>query len=205
MVARGLKSGTHPILAQIVPIRRCNLACTYCNEFDAVSPPVPTDEMLTRIDHLARLGTANVELSGGEPTLHPDLDAIIRRIRQHGMLAGLITNGYLLSVTRIQELNDAGLDHLQISIDNVTPDDTSKKSLTVLDKKLEMLATHAEFSVNINSVLGDSLGDPEDARVVAKRAIELGLTATLGLIHAGDGHLIPLSPAQRAVSTTSPR
>ena len=59
MVARGLKSGTHPILAQIVPIRRCNLACTYCNEFDAVSPPVPTDEMLTRVDHLARLGTAS--------------------------------------------------------------------------------------------------------------------------------------------------
>ena len=199
MVARGLKFGTHPILAQIVPIRRCNLACTYCNEFDAVSPPVPTDELLTRIDHLARLGTANVELSGGEPTLHPDLDAIIRRIRQQGMLAGLITNGYLLSVTRIQELNDAGLDHLQISIDNVTPDDTSKKSLTVLDQKLEMLAQHAEFSVNVNAVLGATLADPEDARVVATRAIELGLTATLGLIHDGDGHLIPLSPAQRAV------
>ena len=53
--------------------------------------------------------------------------------------------------------------------------------------------------MNINSVLGGSLADPEDARVVAKRAIELGLTATLGLIHDGDGHLIPLSPAQRAV------
>ena len=46
MVARGLRSGTHPILAQIVPIRRCNLACTYCNEYDAFSPPVPTEEML---------------------------------------------------------------------------------------------------------------------------------------------------------------
>jgi hypothetical protein len=87
MVARGLKSGTHPILAQIVPIRRCNLACAYCNEYDAVSPPKPTEDMLKRIDHLARLGTANVQLSGGEPMLHPDLDVIIRRIRQQGRTA----------------------------------------------------------------------------------------------------------------------
>ena len=160
---------------------------------------MPTNDLLNRIDHLARLGTATVELSGGEPMLYPDLDVIIHRIRQQGMLAGLITNGYLLNVRRIQALNDAGLDHLQLSIDNVTPDETSKKSLKVLDQKLQMLAKHAEFSVNINSVLGGSLANPEDARVVARRAVELGLTATLGLIHDGDGHLIGLSPQQRAV------
>ena len=199
MVARGLQSGRHPILAQIVPIRRCNLACTYCNEFDDSSAPVPTDEMLARIDHLARLGTANVEISGGEPLLHPDLDAIIRRIRDRGMLAGLITNGYLLSVRRIGQLNATGLDHLQISIDNVTPDDTSKKSLKVLDQKLKMLARHAECSVNINSVLGGPLSHPEDALVVATRAIELGLTATVGLIHDADGGLVPLTGEQRRV------
>ena len=138
-------------------------------------------------------------MSGGEPTLHPDLDDIIRRIRHHGMLAGLITNGYLLTVSRIQQLNDAGLDYLQISIDNVTPDNTSNKSLKVLDQKLEMLAAHAEFSVNINSVLGGSFAHPEDARTVAQRAMALGLTATLGLIHDGDGHLLALTPEQQEV------
>ena len=199
MVARGLQSGRHPILAQIVPIRRCNLACTYCNEFDESSVPVPTDEMLARIDHLARLGTANVEISGGEPLLHPDLDAIIRRVRERGMLAGLITNGYLLSVRRIDQLNTAGLDHLQISIDNVSPDDTSKKSLKVLDQKLQILARHAEFSVNVNSVLGGPLSRPDDALVIARRAIGLGLTATVGLIHDEDGGLVPMTVEQRRV------
>lgn len=84
MVARGLQSTNHPVLAQIVPIRRCNLACTYCNEFDSHSAPVPFATMCERIDHLARLRTANVEISGGEPLLHPDLDGIIRHIRRSG-------------------------------------------------------------------------------------------------------------------------
>jgi MoaA/NifB/PqqE/SkfB family radical SAM enzyme len=202
MLARGLQSGSHPILAQIVPIRRCNLACTYCNEFDRHSAPVPFETMRERIDQLARLGTANIEISGGEPMLHPDLDDIIRHIRRTGALAGLITNGYLLNEKRIEGFNTAGLDHLQISIDNVRPDDTSKKSLKVLDGKLQMLSRHAAFSVNINSVLGGTLDHPDDALTIAKRATELGLTATVGLIHNGRGQLDPLTPDQYRVYET---
>src|ERR687891_868389 len=149
MVARALKSTTHPVLAHVVPIRRCNLSCTYCNEFDSFSKPVPTEEMLQRIDHLARLGTEAIHLSGGEPMLHPDLDAIIQRIAHHGIFAGLLTNGYLLTVDRIKRFNKIGLDHLQISVDNVNPDEVSMKSLKVLDKKLQWLSQYAEFHVNI--------------------------------------------------------
>jgi MoaA/NifB/PqqE/SkfB family radical SAM enzyme len=199
MLARGLQSANHPILAQIVPIRRCNLACTYCNEFDSHSTPVPIETMCERIDHLARLGTANIEISGGEPMLHPSLDDIIRHIRRTGALAGLITNGYLLNEKRIERFNRVGLDHLQISIDNVIPDDTSKKSLKVLDGKLQMLARHADFSVNINSVLGGPLDRPEDALTIANRAITLGLTVTVGLIHNGKGQLEALTPDQYRV------
>ena len=97
MIARALKSRLHPIEAQIIPIRRCNLSCTYCNEFDSSSEPVLTGEMVRRVDLLAALGTATITISGGEPLLHPELDEIIKRIRSHGMLAGLITNGYLLT------------------------------------------------------------------------------------------------------------
>ena len=55
---------------------------------------------------------------------------------------------------KIEKLNEAGLDYLQISIDNVTPDEVSKKSLKVLDAKLVNLSEHAKFKVNINSVVG---------------------------------------------------
>src|SRR3954466_3176481 len=160
MVARALASTAHPVLAQIVPARFCNLSCAYCNEYDKVSKPVPLDEMYRRIDHLGRLGTAMIGISGGEPLTHPDLDDVIRRMRKTGAIAGMITNGYLLNVERIERLNRAGLDHMQISIDNVEPDEISKKSLKVLDKKLEMLAQHADFHVNINSVVGGGIVNP---------------------------------------------
>src|SRR5690348_18010341 len=87
MFVRAMQSASHPILAQIIPIRRCNLDCCYCNEYDKTSSPVPLDAMLRRIDRLADLGTTIITLSGGEPTLHPDLDAIIRRIRERGAIA----------------------------------------------------------------------------------------------------------------------
>src|SRR5919108_2470666 len=122
---RGLFDTAHPLLVHIVPIRRCNIDCGYCNEYDKVSPPIPFETLCTRIDKLAELGTSVVAFSGGEPMLHPQLDDLIRRIRRHGMMAGLITNGYFLVEDRITRLNAAGLDYLQISIDNVIPDDVS--------------------------------------------------------------------------------
>ena len=194
-----MQSASHPILAQIVPIRRCNLDCSYCNEYDRTSAPVPLDIMLGRIDRLAALGTSIITLSGGEPTLHPDLDAIIRRIRECGAMATVITNGLLLTPDRILALNRAGLDYLQISIDNVTPDEVSKKSLRVLDRKLEWLAKYAEFGVTINSVLGAGVRNPEDAITIGSRARELGFTSTVGILHDHDGQLRPLAPAQRSV------
>jgi len=192
MVFSALLHTGHPVLVQIVPARFCNLSCGYCNEYDKVSEPVPLDEMYRRIDHLGRLGTAMIGISGGEPLTHPQLDEIIRRIRQTGAIAGMITNGYLLNVDRIDRLNRAGLDHMQISIDNLEPDDVSMKSLKVLDKKLEMLSQYAEFHVNINSVVGGGFKNPNDAAVIGKRALGLGFESTIGIIHDGSGQLKPL-------------
>ena len=157
--------------------------------------------MRQRLDLLAGLGTTIITISGGEPLLHPDLDEIVAHIRRRHAIAGMITNGYLLTAERIKRLNRAGLDHLQISIDNVMPDDVSKKSLKVLDKKLQLLAEHADFHVNINSVVGGGIRNPQDALVVGKRAVELGFTSTVGIIHDGDGQLQPLADAeQRSLS-----
>jgi MoaA/NifB/PqqE/SkfB family radical SAM enzyme len=199
LIAHGALSTRHPIMAHIIPIRRCNLACAYCNEYDDFSKPVATDIVISRINKLADLGTSIITLSGGEPLLHPDLDEIIAAMRHRGVMACMITNGYLLVPERVQRLNRAGLDHMQISIDNVMPDEVSKKSLKVLDKKLEILAEHADFHVNINSVVGGGIHNPDDALVVGRRAIELGFSATVGIIHDGDGQLRPLGERERAV------
>ncbi len=95
---RAFASTKHPVLVHIVPMRRCNLSCTYCNEYDKTSEPVPIDVMLKRIDKLAEFGSSVITISGGEPMMHPEIYDIIARIRRHGMIAGLISNGYFLSV-----------------------------------------------------------------------------------------------------------
>lgn len=199
MFAMALKSPRHPVLAHIIPVRRCNLSCAYCNEFDSVSKPVPTSGMLNRIDKLAALGTTVITLSGGEPLLHPELGEIIRRIRRHDIIAEVLTNGYLLTPDRIKRLNRAGLDHLQISVDNVWPDDVSKKSLKVLDQKLRWLSEFAEFQVNINSVVGASIANAQDALTIARRTVELGLSSTVGIVHDHSGQLQPLSDEQQKI------
>jgi MoaA/NifB/PqqE/SkfB family radical SAM enzyme len=198
-IVKALASTDHPLLAHLIPIRRCNLSCTYCNEFDDFSKPVPTEQMLRRVDKLGELGTSVITISGGEPLLHPDLDDIIHRMRKRRIVSGLITNGYLLTADRIHRLNRAGLEWLQISIDNVNPDEVSKKSLKVLDRKLQLLAEHAEFHVNINSVVGSGVSHPQDALTIGKRALELEFSSTIGIIHDGSGQLQPLNDEQRGV------
>jgi MoaA/NifB/PqqE/SkfB family radical SAM enzyme len=199
MFVTALRFRYRPVAAHLIPVRRCNLSCTYCNEFDDHSAPVPTRDVLERIDRLVDLGTGIITLSGGEPLLHPELETIIRRIRERGAIATLITNGYLLTGDRIKQLNRAGLDHLQISIDNVVPDDVSKKSLKVLDQKLRWLAEYAEFDVTVNSVVGSGIRNPDDALVVTARARSLGFSTTVGIIHDGGGQLMPLDDRQRTI------
>jgi MoaA/NifB/PqqE/SkfB family radical SAM enzyme len=198
-IGRALASTRHPVLAHLIPMRRCNLACGYCNEYDHTSSPVPVEVINGRVDKLADLGTSIITISGGEPMMHPQLDDIIHHIRVRGMIAGLISNGYYFTPERIKRLNKAGLDNLQISIDNVEPDEVSRKSLRVLDKKLRYLSEYADFHVNINSVIGGGIKNPEDALTVARRAVELGFSSTVGVIHDSDGTLKPLSAREKDI------
>jgi MoaA/NifB/PqqE/SkfB family radical SAM enzyme len=115
------------------------------------------------------------------------------------MLAGMTTNGFYLNVDRIERLNRAGLQYLQISIDNVEPDDVSQKSLKTLDRRLQWLSETARFHVNINSVVGGDQLDPQDALAVASRAAELGFSTSVGLLHDSDGQLRALTAEEKSV------
>ena len=188
MVARAFQSKHHP----------CSRTSSPCG---AAISPAPTAMSTTRSPLRSRRRRCSPHRSscssrhrnhydrGGEPLLHPDLDEILRAIRSHDIIATIITNGYLLTPERIERLNRAGLEHLQISVDNVNPDDVSKKSLKVLDRKLEWLQEYADFDININSVLGGGIPHPEDALTITRRALALGFETTVGVIHDHGGQL----------------
>lgn len=178
-----------PLLAQLVITRRCNLACGYCNEYDQVSPPVPTELLKARVDKLASLGLLFCEYTGGETLLHPDIVELVRYASSYRFdERWIITNGYLLNADLVQQLGDAGLTHLQISIDGVTPNATTVKVLKVLRRKLEHLQKHATFTVQINAVLG--AGNDEEVLEVMRFARDAGFRPRASIIHDGEGAMI---------------
>ncbi len=146
-----------PWLAQLVVIRRCNLSCAYCTEFDKTSEPVPLDLLMARLLKLQKLRTWAVCLTGGEPTLHPDLGQVLLEMKRLGFRRRqLITNGFLLTEELIETMNAGGLTDLQISVDGVAPNETTSKTLKPLRKKLELLAARARFDVVMSGVIGSA-------------------------------------------------
>ncbi|MBO0696253.1 MAG: radical SAM protein [Verrucomicrobia bacterium] len=179
-----------PFLAQLVIVRRCNLSCGYCSEYDKVSDPIPAEILGQRLRKLKTLGTFGISLTGGEPTLHPQLPELIRKCRQLGFFrTGMISNGFLLRPDLIKALNEAGLQEMQISIDGVQANDTTEKVLANLKKRLQWLREHARFRVIVSGVLGAC--PPEEAEEVLSFAKEMGFVQRVLLLHDENGQLKP--------------
>ena len=185
-----------PFLAHLVVTRRCNLSCGYCNEYDRTSAPVPREVVEERLAKLRELRTWMVCLTGGEPTLHPELVALVRRMTELGFRRRqIITNGYRLREKLVEGLNDAGLTDLQISVDGVRRNATTVKVLEPLRGRLELLARAARFRVVVSAVIGSA--PPSEALEVVRFTQGLGLTPRIVLLHDGYGRL-RLSPDELA-------
>lgn len=178
-----------PLLAQLVVIRRCNLSCGYCNEYDDYSPPIPVEELIARVDRLADLGCLVLTLTGGEPFIHPNLDEVVAHAVSRGMVVTSISNAYPITRGWIERMNDAGLSLLQVSVDNIEPNDVSQKSWSKIKKRLLLLQEHAKFKLNINAVLGSS--PPDQTRHLIDEIRSLGFYMTVGLLHDQQGQIDP--------------
>jgi MoaA/NifB/PqqE/SkfB family radical SAM enzyme len=110
-----------PVHAVINVEPRCNSCCAYCESWHSRATAAPLGRWLDVITEIAGLGTREVVLSGGEPTLHAGLPDIIRRIRDEGMRAHLVTNGLRLTPALAHTLIEAGLTGLTLSLDSVDP------------------------------------------------------------------------------------
>ena len=177
-----------PFLVQLVVTRKCNLKCGYCNEFDQTSDPVPFDVLLARLERVRRLGALAVEFTGGEPLLHPNLTDLVRRATEYHFPARmLISNAILMKDEVIHGLNDAGLTHLQVSVDGVTSNDITVKTLNTLRKRLERIAELATFKVVLSGVVGTCF--PEETLEMIDFAKDHGFIPRVLLIHDHHGQL----------------
>lgn len=177
-----------PFLAQLVVIRKCNLTCTYCNEFDEVSDPVPLEILKERIDKLKALGTFSIEFTGGEPMMHPHINELIAYARSksfHKVM--MISNAYLMNEKKVRALNEAGLMELQVSVDGVLPNEITVKVLKPMLPKLRMLARTAKFPVVLSAVLGAT--SPGEALQVVEAAKGFGFRPRVLVLHDGTGQM----------------
>ena len=103
-----------PLLVNIEPTHRCNLACSFCDKASPHAPQMETPRALRLIDELAAAGTCSICFDGGEPLVHPDIGKLIARARARGLRVAMSTNGILIP-KRIDEL--AGVSVLKVSLD----------------------------------------------------------------------------------------
>ena len=177
-------------------MRRCNLSCGYCNEYDKQSPPVPPAVLNERIDKLHALGTLALTVTGGEPLLHPGVFDVVQYARRLFVRRAIITNAYLLTEGVVDKLNESGLTDMQISVDGVMPNDLTVKTLKPLREKLAMVAKRSRFRVNLNSVIGAA--PPQEVLEVLEFAKSHGFKSTVQVLHDGNGQ-INLSDEEREV------
>src|SRR5438477_8999430 len=108
------------LLAELT--HRCPLGCPYCsNPIELDRDELDTATWARVFREAAALGVLQVHLSGGEPAARRDLVEITAAAHEAGLYTNLITSGVGVTSKRLGELSDAGLDHVQVSIQDSDP------------------------------------------------------------------------------------
>lgn len=155
------------LLAELT--HRCPLRCPYCSnpmELDRRSAELDTATWLRVLTEASKLGVLHVHLSGGEPTARNDIVEITRRCSELGLYSNLITSGVGGALQKLDALYDAGLDHVQLSVQAVDAQNAEK--------------------------IGGLRNAQPQKMTFAARVTELGLPLTLNsVIHRGNIHEVP--------------
>lgn len=143
---------------------RCPLSCPYCSnpvELDKRSGELDTETWKRVFSEAAAMGVLHLHLSGGEPTARKDIVELTAHAVKVGLYTNLITSGIGVAREKLEELADAGLDHVQLSIQDALPDNADK--------------------------IAGLKGAHEKKRVFAGWVLELGLPLTINaVIHRGN-------------------
>jgi MoaA/NifB/PqqE/SkfB family radical SAM enzyme len=150
-------------------VRHCNHFCGFCSN-PTSSYVHDFESMKVLVDDLVARGYFGIILTGGEPTLHPELPKICRYARDNGLHVRMITNGWRFSEWDFaQEMADAGLMHMHVSVYSIMPD--VEERLRGLPKTLERAfaaidnADKLGISVNINCVINKLNADHLDKNI----------------------------------------
>src|SRR3954462_3729272 len=170
-----------PLQCSLYLTDRCNLDCSYCTEYDNSRPHPKLEDLKIWIRKIRELGTMRIALVGGEPLLHPDVVEIVRYCRELGFATRLTTNGFLLTRKLLGELEEAGLQVMQISVDRMTPSPVTKKSFKTILPKLDYF-NDSKISLHITGVICQDTLPESDA--VLETGLSRGIPTEVRLVHA---------------------
>ena len=146
------------LLAELT--HRCPLACPYCSNplaLEGKEGELSTEDWKRVFSEAAKLGILQVHLSGGEPAARRDLVELVQHCASVGLYTNLITSGIGVTEKRIVELADAGLDHIQLSIQDSDAESADKIAgyKGAFAKKQEVAAwiKAADFPLTVNAVM----------------------------------------------------
>jgi len=170
-----------PLQCSLYVTDRCNLDCAYCTEYDNSRPHPSIHDLKKWVCKIRELGTMRIALVGGEPLTHPDIVELVRYCRELGFATSLTTNGFLLTRDLVMQLEEAGLQVMQISVDRMTPSAITKKSFKTILPKLDYFSD-SKISLHITGVIcADTL--PE-AQAVLETGLARGIPTEVRLVHA---------------------
>jgi len=179
---------------------KCALHCPYCsNPARRTQETLPAEIWERTLDDASALGVVQLHLSGGEPLLYRDLERLIARGHQLGLYVNLITSGVPLTRARLIALHAAGLDHIQLSIQDATRQSSdSIAGARVFDRKCQVASwvhdTGLAFTLNVVLHRANIDRVPEIvalAEQLGAHRLELANTQYLGVAFANRAWLLP--------------
>jgi radical SAM protein with 4Fe4S-binding SPASM domain len=184
---------------------RCNNDCAHCyNARPRNGKELSTDEWKNVIDRLWEIGIPHIVFTGGEPTLRADLRDLIAYAQFKGQITGINTNGRRLKdLDYLKSLHDAGLDHVQITLESAAPaihdgmvaargawQDTVAGLKNALSLKLYVMTNTTLLTDNVDSL-------PETLAFLGETGVRtVGLNA---LIHSGKGAQVGTGLAEESL------
>jgi pyrroloquinoline quinone biosynthesis protein E len=120
---------TPPVVLIAELTHRCPLSCAYCSnplELKRAGDELDTTTWRRIIDEAAALGVLHIHFTGGEPLARRDISQLIQTAAAAGLYTNLITSGIQLSDQTMAAIADAGIDHIQLSFQDVGPTDADR-------------------------------------------------------------------------------
>ncbi|TLU72171.1 pyrroloquinoline quinone biosynthesis protein PqqE [Lichenicoccus roseus] len=146
------------LLAELT--HRCPLQCPYCSnplELEAAAAELTTAEWCSVLDQAAAIGVLQVHFSGGEPMARRDLPELVRHAADRGLYSNLITSGVLVNARRLDELQAAGLDHVQLSFQDTETASAERiggmKGAQALKLEAARLIGESDMALTVNFVV----------------------------------------------------